>query len=75
MEVVKRFGVSAVQVSLGYIKKGEEYHCTVDLQLSGQADSSPLMVYSKGSAGLGNPAVDFNVTTSMFTARERVLPR
>ena len=65
VEVVELFGVSAVDSpGLAGVEESGEYHCTVDLQLVGKAESSPLPdVLSespKGSAGLGNPAVDFS---------------
>ena len=50
---------------LAGVKETSEYHCTVDFQLGGKAESSPLpdvlSESSKFSAGLGNPAVDFCV--------------
>ena len=66
VEVIELFGVSVVDSpGLASVGESSENHCTVDLQLGGKTESSPLPdVLSespKGSAGLGNPAVDFCV--------------
>ena len=64
VELVELFGVSAVDSpGLAGVEESGEYNCRVDLELDGKAKFSPLPdVLSespKGSAGLGNPAVNF----------------
>ena len=66
MKVVELFGVSAVDSPcLTGIEKSGEYHCTIDLQLGGKAESSPLpnilTESPKGNAGLGNPVIDLSI--------------
>ena len=46
-------------------EKSDEYRCTVNLQLSSEADGYPLpdilMETFEGDAGLSNPVVDFGI--------------
>ena len=77
VEVVQLFGMSAVDCpGLTGVEKSGKYHCTVNLQLGGYAESSSLpYVLAKSSkccTGFSNPVV---ISVTMFTALDSVLPR
>ena len=74
-EMIELLGVSAVDSpGLAGVEESGQYHCTVNLRLTGEADASPfpdiLTESSEGDAGLSNPTVDF----SMYTTLDSVLP-
>ena len=66
VEMVELLGVSAVDSpGLAGVKERGRYHCKVDLQLSREADVSPLpdilTEASEGTACLSHPVVDFSI--------------
>ena len=66
MEMIELLGVFAVDSpGLAGVEESGQYHCTVNLRLTGEADASPfpdiLTESSEGDAGLSNPTVDFSM--------------
>ena len=77
MEMVELSGVSVVdRPGLTSVEEGGKNHCMVDLQLGVQTESPSLphilTESPESSTGLGDALL---TSTSMFPARERVLPR
>ena len=66
VEVIGLFGMTTVESpGLASIEESGKYHCMVDLQLGGKAESSLLpnifSKFSEGSAGFCDPVFDFCV--------------
>ena len=70
MEMIELLGVFAVDSpGLAGVEESGQYHCTVNLRLTGEADASPFPdILAESSEG--NPTVDF----SMYTTLDSVLP-
>ena len=77
MEVIELFGMTTVdRPGLASVEEGGEYHCMVDFQLGGKAESSLLLdILSKSPKAVLAMAILSFTFVPMFTTRESVLPR